>query len=299
MNFLRRIIYQTQINYIIRIFLWPFKDLLPEKYKIPVNGIIKVHLEKEDVLFTANETSPMLRELYWNYYQCNFEFTDILLELVRNSKVFFDIGANIGYYTMISKKSNPELDIYSFEPSNGPFYFLEKNIELNQFLGIKASKLAVGDQNCIIDFYEDINPKYKYQKYHVSGTGNTSNTWSSEKMNKYSIDCIKIDDFIFKEKIKTIDLMKIDTEGTEDKVLLGAMSSIIKFQPIIICEVLPNKIEAEIFKIIKGIDYLIFQHIEDQNKLILVDEFNLSLNRNFLFVPKTKISLIEKYIDKH
>ena len=71
----------------------------------------------------------MLRELYWNYYKCDFEFTNILLDLTKNSKVFFDIGANIGYYTMIAKKANPELNIYSFEPSNGPFHFLKQNLE--------------------------------------------------------------------------------------------------------------------------------------------------------------------------
>jgi len=133
-------------------------------------------------------------------------------------------------------------------------------------------------------------------KYHVSGTGNTENTWESKNINKYSIECITIDNFISENNIDKLDLIKIDTEATEDKVLLGAMASIIKFQPIIICEVLPNKIEAEIFKIIKSINYLIYQHIEDQNNLVLVDKFNFSLNRNFIFVPDFKVHLIRKFI---
>lgn len=297
MSLFRRIIYNRNINFILTNLFWPLRKLLPEKFKIPINGIIKVNLGDKEINFTANETSPMLRELFWNYYRCDFEFSVIIVELVKSSKVFFDIGANIGYYSLITAKANPELKIFSFEPSNGPFYFLKKNIELNKLSNIKAFKYAVGAENCDITFYEDINPKYKYQKYHVSGTGNTANTWNNDSINKYSIDCIKIDSFILNEKIDTVDLMKIDTEGTEDKVLLGAMESIIKFKPIIICEVLPNKIEDNIFKIIKSIDYLIFQHNEDEQNLMLVEKFNLlSRDRNFIFIPESKLYLINKFI---
>ncbi len=139
---LRKYIYNKYINLILRNLIWPFKNLLPEKFKIPVNGVIKVNLGSKKIYFTANETSPMLRELYWNYYNCNFEFSEIFIEIVKNSKVFFDIGANIGYYSLISTKANPKVKVFSFEPSNGPFHFLEKNIELNMAKNVKALKKA-------------------------------------------------------------------------------------------------------------------------------------------------------------
>lgn len=293
---IRKYIYNVYINLILRTLIWPFKNLLPERFKIPVNGVIKVNLEDKKIYFTANETSPMLRELYWNYYNCNFEFSEIFIEIVKNSKVFFDIGANIGYYSLISTKANPNVKVFSFEPSNGPFHFLEKNIELNMAKNVKALKIAVTDHNDDIEFFEDINPKYKYQKYHVSGTGNTVNTWNNNNTNKYLVSGIRIDDLVIKEKLESLDLIKIDTEGTEDKVLIGALNTIKKFQPIIICEVLPNKIESEILDIVLELDYLIYHHIEEFNKLEKVEKFDASSNRNFIFVPNSKIQLISKFI---
>ena len=90
--------------------------------------------------------------------------------------------------------------------------------------------------------------------------------------------------------------MKIDTEATEDKVLLGSMDSIKRFKPIIICEVLPNMIENKILNIINSIDYLIFHHIEETNSLSLVTEFSESKDRNYIFVPEEKVFLLNKFI---
>jgi FkbM family methyltransferase len=296
MSLIRRIFYNKFINKILRSLLWPFRNYLPNSLQFPVNGEVEVISEGQKIFFVANETSPMLRELFWKYKYCNFEFSNILLDLVKTSNTFIDVGANIGYYSILAKKNNPALKVYSFEPSHGPFYFLNKNVQLNHLDNISTFKNAVGNQKCTIDFFEDINPKFKYIKYHVSGTGNTQNTWKSNEINKYSIDCITLDDFIKEKSITSVDLIKIDTEATEDKVLLGSINSIQKFKPIIICEVLPNKIENELLKIIESIKYEIYHHIESTDKLVLVSKFIDSEDRNYIFVPKEKIHLLNKYI---
>lgn len=296
-HFLRKLIYSRNLNLIVRNILWPIKKILPNKFKIPVNGIVNVVLGNNILKFTANETSPMLKELFWNYNNCNFEFSNILIDLVRNSNTFFDIGSNIGYYSIIAKKANPNLNIFAFEPSNGPYHYLKENINLNKMHDIHAIKMAVGNENIVLDFYEDINPKFKYLKYHVSGTGNTQNTWNNQQTNRYSIECVTVDNFVEEYKISSVDVMKIDTEATEDKVLLGALNTIIKFQPIIICEVLPNKIEEQIFKIINNLEYSIFKHIEETDTLKLVHNFTADDNRNYIFAPKSKFELINKFIE--
>ncbi|MBK9734234.1 MAG: FkbM family methyltransferase [Saprospiraceae bacterium] len=296
MSYLRKIFYNRSINKLLRNILWPIRHYLTYGLKFPVNGEIEVFYENQKILFTANETSPMLRELFWKHKFCDFEFSAILCDLVKKSNTFFDVGANIGYYSVLAKKCNPDIKVYSFEPSNGPFHFLEQNIKINHLNNIHLYKKAVGNQICTIDFYEDINPKFKYLEHHVSGSGNTANTWENDQVNKYSVACVTIDGFVEENKIESLDLIKVDTEATEDKVLIGALGAIQKYKPIIICEVLPNKIENEILSIVTSMNYMIYHHIESLNKLILVSDFSNSLDRNYIFVPKEKVYLINKYI---
>jgi hypothetical protein len=46
--------------------------------------------------------------LFWNGHR-NFEYTDIFIKLIKKVHVFYDIGANIGYYPLLAKKENPEI----------------------------------------------------------------------------------------------------------------------------------------------------------------------------------------------
>jgi FkbM family methyltransferase len=299
MTFLRRLFYLPFINFLYRNLLYPIKGMLPDKFKIPVIGIISISYQDKKINFFSDETCPMARHLYWEDKGCTFEFSNIFIDLVKNSKVFFDVGANVGYYSLLSKTVNPSIDTFAFEPSNGPNHFLNTNIKLNNFETIIVVNKALGNSVGSIDFYEEKNPKYPYRKYHASGIGNTINNWGITNFSKYSVDLTTLDNFTSNSNIEVLDLIKMDTEGTEDLVLEGAISTIKKFLPIIICEVLPNKVEKRIEKIILDLNYDMFQFVEHSKKLIKIKalyENPNDINSNYFFVPKTKSHLIEKFL---
>lgn len=63
-----------------------------------------------------------------------------------------DIGANIGYFTVLAGKSNLKMNIVAFEPAKGPLHYLRKNVALNfsENSRIKVESLALSDKSGMI-----------------------------------------------------------------------------------------------------------------------------------------------------
>ena len=81
-----------------------------------------------------------------------------------------------------------------------------------------------------------------------------------------------MDDYCKEAHVTTIDLINIDTEGTEDLVFSGGKESILRSNPIIICEVLSGRIESKIQVIItKEFGFDIFQF---QRTALVVQTYN-------------------------
>jgi FkbM family methyltransferase len=173
---------------------------------------------------------------------------------------------------------------------------------LNNFANIQVVDSAVGNESGVISFFEERNLKYGYLEHHASGIGNTINSWDIANFSKYDVTLISLDDFLKNHTSSKIDLIKMDTEGTENHVLAGAINTILEHQPIIICEVLNGKIEAEMDELIHNqMKYDIYQFLNDECRLLKVPGLSSATklsneNSNFFFVPPSKQSLIQPFI---
>ncbi len=138
----------------------------------------------------------------------------------EKNPIILDIGANIGNYSKLILKINSSAVIYAFEPHPVTFKKLIKNI---QDLDIRAFNIGVGDNIGNMELYDyDINDGSSHASLYKSVITDL------HKCNSVShiVKIINIDKFLEKENINKVDLMKIDTEGNEYKVLIGAKSSI-------------------------------------------------------------------------
>jgi FkbM family methyltransferase len=130
----------------------------------------------------------------------------LLREILDDSeRVFFDIGANIGSYTLLA--SEQPARIFAFEPHPVTFQLLEKNVKRNGRSNVKLYRLALGSENrdsFLTDYRENcINRIVK----------------SSEK---YSIKiCCMRGDSLIRDTGVIPEIVKIDTEGHEHEVLNG------------------------------------------------------------------------------
>jgi len=135
---------------------------------------------------------------------------------IKKGDVVVDIGANIGYYTLIfARLVGNNGHVYAFEPEPENFSILKKNIEVNGYKNVTLVNKAVSNKNCKIKFYlcDDNKAMHTTNKSSYAKFSHTIN-----------VDCIKLDDYFKDHKIS---FMKIDVEGLEYNVVKG-MDHILK-----------------------------------------------------------------------
>ncbi|MBY0385218.1 FkbM family methyltransferase [bacterium] len=160
--------------------------------------------------------------------RCHEPETEVVFkEMAQSCKVFFDVGANIGYFSFLTKQMAPRSQIYSFEPLPQNINAYKINRELNQFSLMELNEVCVADQKGETEFL--IPPPEE------SGWGRMAHRdlFSGEKIKR---SVITLDDFCRDRSISRVDLIKIDVEGYEFKVLKGATEMIEKYRPKICIE---------------------------------------------------------------
>lgn len=145
--------------------------------------------------------------------------------------VVFDVGANIGTFATWISRAFPKGKIYAFEPQREVFQILCGNAAINNLYNIYAYNLALGNINSSIEIETP-----DYFKKNDFGTFSLVEKVIKEVSNKELITITQLDEFVNQYRIDRLDLLKIDVEGMDLDVLLGAKSTIKKLKPIIFIE---------------------------------------------------------------
>lgn len=294
---LYKIIYNKHLNYILRNLNLKINNVFKTTIKLPPSGTITLKTDSGIIKILTNQTSYISQLIFWNGYK-KFEYSEIFESLTKQVNCFLDIGANIGYYSLLAAKSNPNINVYAFEPAKGPKYYLQQNITANNFSkNIKAIDLALSETSGDIEFYEVENKKYKYLKYNLAGEGNAGTKTTSRNFIKNVVKTQTLDSFLDSKNEKIIDLIKLDTEGTEVNILKTGIEAIKKHQPIIICETLFNTIENELEIFFKALNYKFYNHTEDGLKCVeSINRIEDNGVRNCFFVPESKVHIIKSFV---
>ena len=199
-----------------------------------------------------------------------------IINLVKNEikkgDVVIDIGAHIGYYTVLfAKLVGPEGKVFAFEASPTNFEILKKNVDVNGYKNVVYHNKAVSDKNGKLTLY-------------MTGRTSTENflfkpenfTDSSTIKNAVEIESITLDDYFidFKDKIN---FLKMDISGAEPRVIQGMKSLLDKNVDMKIQqEWWPNAIKTHGFepdshlKLLTNKGYNIFEIDGANNKINLV-----------------------------
>ncbi len=140
-------------------------------------------------------------------------FVKVLESLEANSTIF-DVGANVGFYSMLSATVLPSSNVYAFEPLPRNIDFLRRHIALNKFENIKLIPSAVGSVKGTALFDDSTNPSMGA----LSPDGKTQ------------VEVVCVDDLLSSGFIRVPDLIKMDIEGGEIEALKG-MQNMLKNQP--------------------------------------------------------------------
>lgn len=258
--------------------------IMLNKYKIIIRTLL--------VYFPILEKA---RRFYWDILQrilgIPFENCFYAVKLFPELKKaqYLDVGGNIGLGVEAILKYNKNCDIHSFEPNPETFKALYKKLRNNK--RVKLYNFGLGDKEGQFELFVPV-----YRGYVFSGLSsfneNEARTWlSRDNLLSYNEKFLDIKKLVC--KIKKLDglklnpfFMKLDVEGFEYQVLLGAEETIKRSKPIILIESL-NKDDIKM-DMLKPLSYKPYKFIA--NKFILEENGGF----NVFIIPDEKMPLIAK-----
>jgi FkbM family methyltransferase len=198
------------------------------------HGMVKDILPNGQMLHLWSQADDWIsNQVFWRGWQgYEPECASLFFHLAAESRVTLDVGAFVGFYSILAGVANPRGQVYAFEPLPAIYRRLAHNIALNGLSNVHCINMAVGEQTGRADFF------------HIESDFPSSSSLSYNYMQSCPglqasvVDTVRIDEFIEENGLEGLDLVKIDTETTEPQVLRGMAKSLRQYRPHIICEVL-------------------------------------------------------------
>lgn len=220
-----------------------------------------------------------------NFLRYEKEDSEMVFRLVGDGDTVFDVGANVGWYSIGLAKRYPSCKIYSFEPIPKTFGYLKENVAANGVKNVQVFQQGFSDKTSELTFY-----------YYPEGSGNASLARLADASSVQEIRCKvqKLDEFMLQLDAQ-VDFIKCDVEGAELLVFQGGLQTLKKQKPIVFSEILRkwsskfNYNPNEIIKLFASIGYRCFTAHE--GKLLEFKNMDEStLETNFYFLEAEKHS---------
>lgn len=205
---------------------------------------------------------------YWMFMDGAYEkqLVDFLNPLVKG-KIFFDVGANIGAYTLTLAKSAAQT--YSFEASASNAAILRNFVGLSKLKNIEVTNKAVSNKTGeMIQLFSSTDTGGNNTQFHDFGKGSET------------VPTITLDQFCADSNIDQVGVIKIDIEGSELAAFQGAHNLLSKCRPILLVEfhaVVAKQANwelVELYNLLKSYHYNVFEL--DRKGLIPFDPSRLS-----------------------
>ena len=158
--------------------------------------------------------------------------TRFLINHLQPGDTFLDIGASVGFYSLLSAQLITEGQIHAFEPTPATFNLLQQNTTHHP--QIHLHQLAVGETSGTAQFHLSSKVSVKNSLQHRRSTTES-----------ISVSVTTLDQFCMEKNIVP-SFIKIDVEGAEPDVIAGGMKTLTTHQPLISLEMRINKNEPHI-----------------------------------------------------
>jgi FkbM family methyltransferase len=148
-----------------------------------------------------------------------------------------DIGAHQGFYTLLaSSKVGSRGSVVAFEPSPREMRRLHINLILNRCHNVSTVKKALNDTAADADFYVCRGVE--------TGCNSLYPPVVAERTEKIRIKTTTLDAYLNDASLDRVDFIKIDVEGAELSVLRGAVETLDRYRPALLCEIADKRTEA-------------------------------------------------------
>jgi FkbM family methyltransferase len=139
----------------------------------------------------------------------------VISKEVRPNTVFYDVGANVGFYSLLASTLVGPGKVFSFEPVPRNLSYLKRHLDLNHARNVDAQALAISDKNSVARF------RVEESGYmgHISTEGDIS------------VQTATLDSLVQDGRILPPNYIKMDIEGAEYEALLGARGCFERYRP--------------------------------------------------------------------
>ncbi len=212
-----------------RILRFPL-DLIPEGTVVPVlQGVLKG--QKWVV-------GASLHSCWLGSYELQKQ--GIVASLVKPGATFYDIGANVGFYTLLAARLVGETgQIYSFEPLPQNIAFIHRHIALNQLKNVKVYEMALANHEGTACFQRGVR----------DSMGKLADSGDIE------VQVLSLDNLITRDQLRAPDVLKIDVEGAEYEVLQGASQMLSQHKPLIFLATHGPEVEKQCRDFLLSLNY--------------------------------------------
>ena len=195
------------------------------------------------------QSGDVVQQYLWWFGLWEPELSDVFVSTLQAGDICVDVGANVGYFTLLAARLvGEEGTVYAFEPGPTAHHLLKLNVNLN-LNSIRVpvlSRSAVSDKAGEITLIEPDNGELALLGAHSIGTAFQAKT-------------VRLDDDIDTTHFHRCRILKIDVEGAELAVLLGA-SRLLGAAPniLVCCEVGPSD-GQRVFDLMHDMGFIAFQ----------------------------------------
>ena len=210
------------LYYFLNELLWLWPRLWPDKKIIEIQGSkMYVNVHDKDLSMRRTFRAYALRRVHEE------STTKLFKKVVKEGDVIVDLGANLGYFTLLAAKlAGKRGKVYSFEPEPRNYNYLLKNIELNGYDNVFAIPKAVSDRSGKVKLYICPYDSGHHTIHRYGGIKAYKPNFIDDKKDFVEIETVTLDEF-FKGTKQPISVIKMDVEGAEMLALSG-MDKVVK-----------------------------------------------------------------------
>jgi FkbM family methyltransferase len=214
-----------------------FCDRLILAILLPISKLFKIQNKKTKIIVKNKDGVFYCESLdHFFMYSPNREKELRPYFKLSKGKIFIDIGANIGKYSILIANKNNSAKIIAIEPSKEATSLFKKNVEINNLKNIEILEKLLFSKRKRIKFY--LNPEKTTRNSILKNEVLRDKKYKSKKniISYHWMETETLDNLLSNQKREKVELLKIDVQGAELDVLKGAIKILKKDEPKIIFE---------------------------------------------------------------
>jgi FkbM family methyltransferase len=255
---------------------------------LPRSGPVNARLPNGELMRLESRGDDWVsNQVFWRGWEAyEPETVPLFYSLATRSDVVLDVGAFVGFFTVLAGLANRDGRVFAFEPMPGSFERARRHLELNRLDNVELVQAAVSETDGEADlFYSGDLPSstslvHDFMRAHPN-------------LESFSVPTVTLDAFLAERGSPAVSLVKLDIETGEPAALRGMEGTLEAHRPTIVCEVLSTEVGEEVLEILSPFGYRCF-HLTAEGPLerTAIEAHPELLNWLFTVMPRDQLDAL-------